>query len=323
MLPSGDRLALLRSSLMSAGAQSYVDVEALDEATRTIGWSMTFRQLDTGAGAADSLIVQRGSLILNAEYFSPGVHISAHAPARAVAFVVPVTTGGRDLAHGDVLGENDFLFFSPGSEMEIVTKGSAGDLSITLSADEFESLREGLYPELDSYPLTHSMVLEGTRSMHQRIEEGILSASTGQVADPESLSLLLARVLSTIADPRTRRSADPRERLRVVSRAVEMIEERYQDSIRLEDLCRHAHAGARTLQRAFVERFGVTPMGYLKTRRLGAARSLLAKRRPEELSVSEAARLCGFTHLGCFSVEYRRFFGESPRQTLRRSPSFR
>ena len=102
----------------------------------------------------------------------------------------------------------------------------------------------------------------------------------------------------------------------VVERAVEYIEEHLEQSIRLEELCRHARVGVRVLQRVFSERLDVSPIEYVKVRRLTAARRLLLAGDGPETTVSAIARKCGFAHLGRFSVDYRQHFGESPRRTL-------
>ena len=61
-----------------------------------------------------------------------------------------------------------------------------------------------------------------------------------------------------------------------------------------------------------------SPMRYLKQLRLNRARMLLRKGSHEVTSVSECAHFAGFSHLGRFSADYRRTFGESPSQTLDR-----
>ena len=60
---------------------------------------------------------------------------------------------------------------------------------------------------------------------------------------------------------------------------------------------------------------------YIKARRLNAARRALAAAGPKRFSVTRIAMENGFTHLGRFSVDYRRHFGASPKQTLARRAS--
>jgi len=63
---------------------------------------------------------------------------------------------------------------------------------------------------------------------------------------------------------------------------------------------------------------GTSPMRYLRTARFGKVREALRRAEPEE-SITEIAARWGFSHMGRFSVEYRRRFGETPSTTLRRA----
>ena len=66
---------------------------------------------------------------------------------------------------------------------------------------------------------------------------------------------------------------------------------------------------------------GVSPMRYLCDARFEKVREALARAQPGD-SVTTIAMSWGFSHLGRFSVEYRRRFGESPSDTLKRRRRF-
>ena len=76
----------------------------------------------------------------------------------------------------------------------------------------------------------------------------------------------------------------------------------------------------RTLEASFREEFGVTPVRYLRVRRMNEARRELVTTAPGTGTVTAIATRHGFDELGRFSVEYRQLFGESPRETLREAP---
>ena len=68
-----------------------------------------------------------------------------------------------------------------------------------------------------------------------------------------------------------------------------------------------------TLRRGFRELFGTTVVGYLTLLRMEQAEKLL---REGELSISEIANLVGYSHLGNFSVAFKRQFGITPSQCI-------
>lgn len=85
----------------------------------------------------------------------------------------------------------------------------------------------------------------------------------------------------------------------------------------VEDLARHAGVSVRALQEGFRRQLGTTPMEYVRSCRLEAAHRALRAADPSEASVTDLATAAGFTHLGRFSVDYRKRFGCSPSATLR------
>jgi AraC-like DNA-binding protein len=84
------------------------------------------------------------------------------------------------------------------------------------------------------------------------------------------------------------------------------------------DLCRAAAVGERTLEYAFKEVLGLSPMAYLTRLRLHCARRTLLSATPRSTTVSVEALRWGFWHFGEFSRAYKACFGEAPSETLRR-----
>jgi len=74
----------------------------------------------------------------------------------------------------------------------------------------------------------------------------------------------------------------------------------------------------RSVYRAFRRYRDYTPMEFLLNVRIRLARKKLLQAIPGSM-VTAIAYECGFTHLGRFSNEYKRCFGEKPGETLQRS----
>jgi transcriptional regulator GlxA family with amidase domain len=89
------------------------------------------------------------------------------------------------------------------------------------------------------------------------------------------------------------------------------------DPVRVADLARIAGVSVRTLYRTAARHLGGPPMAHLRRARLREVRRRLLTPAPAE-TVTSAATECGFFHLGRFAALYRREFGESPSETLRR-----
>jgi AraC-like DNA-binding protein len=87
------------------------------------------------------------------------------------------------------------------------------------------------------------------------------------------------------------------------------------ERLMLTDLEKVSGSSARNLQYAFQQRFGCTPMQWIREERL-----LMARRALQDLcasdSISEVAIMHGFMNPGVFSAYYKRRFGELPSATV-------
>ena len=118
-----------------------------------------------------------------------------------------------------------------------------------------------------------------------------------------------------------REIAKPRQGL--VHDCCRFMKGRLGHQVNLEDLCHLVAVSPRTLEYAFKEVLGTSPISWYRTLRFAAARHTLLFAEPRKTSVTEVATRFSFWHLGRFSGEYRTRFGESPSITLqrgRRSP---
>ena len=107
----------------------------------------------------------------------------------------------------------------------------------------------------------------------------------------------------------------PTVRSRALRLALDYIEANADSAPTVRDICRASGASYRTLNYAFVERFGVAPKQYLQAVRLEGARKDLRRFGPRS-AIADIANTWGFWHLGQFAADYRRQFGELPSETL-------
>ena len=84
------------------------------------------------------------------------------------------------------------------------------------------------------------------------------------------------------------------------------------------DLCETFQVNERTVQRAFMECYGVSPKQYLLALRLNKVRKELYREVHSHGKIVDIANRWGFWHMGSFAQLYRRQFGELPSETLRR-----
>jgi len=87
----------------------------------------------------------------------------------------------------------------------------------------------------------------------------------------------------------------------------------------MSELCAAAKASERTLQYAFQNIMGMSPLTFLHRLRLHRARDELRKANSGSTTVTDVAMNWGFWHFGDFSRAYRNCFGETPSSTLKQA----
>lgn len=104
-----------------------------------------------------------------------------------------------------------------------------------------------------------------------------------------------------------------------VKRVEHYIEEHAHEPITVGDLAEFAGVSTRSLFSGFRRFRNISPMHYLKEVRLRRVRDELLKAQSSSGTVTAVAFRWGFSHLGHFTTDYKRRFGETPSETLMRS----
>ncbi|MCP4863120.1 MAG: AraC family transcriptional regulator [Alteromonas sp.] len=106
-------------------------------------------------------------------------------------------------------------------------------------------------------------------------------------------------------------------------RCFEIIDSYIQDNIKkdvsVEELASVSRVSKRTLYNLFAKYRSITPMSYIKQKKLSEVRRLLQTKEGAIRNVTEVAMDYGFIHLGRFSGDYKKTFGELPSETLRKT----
>ncbi len=102
-----------------------------------------------------------------------------------------------------------------------------------------------------------------------------------------------------------------------VKRVGEFIDANADRPITIGDLSAHAGVSTRSLFAGFKKYRNTTPMAHLRFVRMQRAHRDMQTPLDKNTTVTEIALNWGFAHLGRFTAEYRRMFGESPSETLR------
>lgn len=155
----------------------------------------------------------------------------------------------------------------------------------------------------------------------------IMSTEAHPLRNPLAFEQFESTLLNALiyGQPNSVRNSMTRERRPLapfyVRRVEEYIRAHLQEPLTIERLAEFGNVSPSTLFAAFKHCHGVTPMVFVRQLRLERVRMDLigaeAGNGPGRSSVTDIALKWGFAHLGRFSMEYKRAFGESPSESLR------
>jgi AraC family ethanolamine operon transcriptional activator len=241
----------------------------------------------------------------------------SEAPWRSHGLELPVNSLFGVDVHGDV-------------HFTIPANVNFAVVFLPLPALEQWALRLGWHG-FDGELLPHSNVVltnprssEGLRRYLRRLfalaeqrQDRLLSPERQELIRDDLIPLLLEALGSGPAA--NTRLIRPPARIDIVKDAQRWLHANPSAPITLADLCREVHASRRTLLQGFQDHLGMGPMAYVKILRLHGMRRWLLQAEPGEIQIGAAAETWGFHNSGHFAADYRRLFGEAPRDTLRRS----
>jgi len=229
----------------------------------------------------------------------------------------------------------DRLLASPsGIEVEFVVSAGYESVSFLLRPEEVRAHLRGRHCE-DEARLPRGVELltpspAAARGLYQwgrrltdmaaRQPEVFDMPQTQSAVQVELLETLLATLRSVVQVESVPSDLTRQAHSRIVQIAEDYVLSRTADRLHVTDLCKAAEVSERTLQYAFREVMGMTPVAYLTRLRLHRVRQALRLATHASTTVTKEAIRWGFWHFGDFSRAYKDCFGELPSDTLRRPP---
>lgn len=177
--------------------------------------------------------------------------------------------------------------------------------------------------------IQHALVLTGKADhpLH-RITQGLLNSSKANASEIElegQALTLVVEILKTVhcsKDFIQKQTPGSNAQSPITLRICQYIEQflaesHPQTNIDLRQLVKDLGLSVSTAQRQFKQDFKVTIMEYIRTQRLNRARDELLR----GLSIGEVAYTAGYTHTSNFSLAFKKYFGVSPGDLVKRKCS--
>lgn len=271
-------------------------------------------------------------------HISHGWHSRAATPSAGVAVMIPTGVQPLLVSLGTVepilRPPFDLLYLPAGGEPLVRTSGFSG-WRVHLDGDRLCQLALELaqhrVPPAKMRRRLQQMTLLQPRfsperelvlSMVQMLGLGhqppLAPQLLAQLGTDRIIQRLLAMVLcrDLIEPGRTTTTAPALGRAAIVDDLLAWIDERLDQPLQLADLAARSGYSHRSLRNIFHERYGCSPMQWIRQRRLSKARMRLLDPRPGD-TVAGVAVAMGYRHTSQFSRDFHALHGVRPSELLR------
>lgn len=300
------------------------DIEELSQAFEGIGCSII--QLSAGSCHGRIFAIQMMGLNLFRVTVNCSVYTLGSKSADGIIFSTVLTAPvGNIISHKTALPQQALFGFDSTRELNLITPEQIDLAVIVVSGAQFQKTLQDLDREdLDPHFFKRNYIQpteEAQRALQAYLQQTFHLASTNPRLLQRSQKLLkgdllplLINCLHTEVSPRLR--IHPFRRSVIVQQAEDFIMAHLDQPLTLQDLCKSVTASKSALSYGFQEIFGMSPMAYLKIRRLNGVHHALKQSNLKTDTVLSVANRYGFWHMGHFSQDYKQMFGELPSKTL-------
>ncbi len=323
------RTAQNQSDLLATETRRFTDVSEMNEAYRGRA-DVRFIQKAPDTATATSRLTSIGPLqVQQFSWTGKLITEAANASNRTTLFI-PEPQERPTFISGEHLNAARVMLYGPHSEHFGEMSGRSRSTQLFLPEGMLE---QAIAARLQKDPMKlaskRRLLNPGRVAMHslrQLIVEltQIIDNDEDAGVEPVCTSSLINNLVDRIAETLCRDSSlasTTHHQLHasgcLLTRVRDISEESGRESIQLYELCKELGVSARTLQIAFKQAYGISPMRYLKLRRLHTARERLVTTSAAEMSIKRAALESGFFDRSRFAEDFKKLFGHLPSQTPR------
>lgn len=300
-----------------------VDSSQIADWSSESGWDIEYQQVVRGKFDAWFSVLSCDRLLFTNQFCNRGLIIRGCPGEDMIALVIPVNGGRLGTYEGIPLGSTDAIFLLPGDERILCTPDNLRVSTIGIPFRFLESALQQydhkylpqILPTSRSLPLPPALMRFFTDTVSMLTAPDSSTLICNGVLECESrIVQATVEFISALKDnPNKNRRIDNRRKY--VRLAQEYIELHLQDVVSISNAAENLNITTRTLQMAFQEVLGVSPVQYLRSRRLNRIRQQLIDNQRGHKTITELAFENGLYHLGRLARDYKTMFGELPSQT--------
>lgn len=307
--------------------------DVLEQASALPFWSQDYTQLDKGQFSGSITSIACEGVQIFREAMNRSVDELASAPPDSYVIGLPTIIEGEALWSGSKLSKNSLITLDVNDELLFRTSHSSEITAAVISEERLEEYAErvekvdlrpmmtkvnpveALPPEIQSRLLATLYI--GTEHLAKNIEQGISHPHSWRHFEDSVLNICVQALIA--ASNNNSRHHEYRVHRYIVKSVRDLTLAQNLDPLTIGDICTTLNISRRTLNHAFQQVLGITPVAYMRNIRLHKIRAELQYKSQQINNIACVASHWGFWHMSLFSRYYRELFGECPSETLERS----
>jgi len=284
------------------------------------GWSIKHPQPEVGQSAVQPFAWKRGQISIMCESLNRCLQAVEASPPGMLALLVP-DSNQRMLFNGQWLDESQMIVAHTSNEIQL---GASRESQFFCMQVPKHLVMNGFSnPEMwqeknlklnsvrvisDNVAIAHLRRLLLLSKVPRHTDNWLLTTEQSLVANLQHLLAFHCMNSTELTDRVSFRRAF---RLTLLDL---YLESHLQDQIPMSKMTEIVCMSERSFERFFKSEFDMTPTCHIKSRRLERARKDLAKKKIHPKPIAQIAMDNGFRHLGRFSTNFRKHFGQTPSQ---------
>lgn len=292
---------------------------------------MTSTQLSQGKFKGELAIAQFGCLQFIYASTNQAIQIVGGKPPNTLVFGTPLTSqNGELVAHNQRLHQNVLFGFDPTRETRVITQKTCQVGIVSVSTDTLSQYAEQMeskqfndaFFQRNVIPIAPTKLGNFKAYLQQLFH--LLPTNPTWLQQPQTQKLIVEDCLPLLIDTlrfdgeRSASRIPTLRRYQMVKAVEDFLMANIARPLTLKDLYTVVKTSPRALSYGVQDLFAMSPMAYLKVTRLNGVRRVLKACDPHLTTVSRIATHWGFWSMGHFSRDYKRLFGESPSETLKK-----
>ncbi len=308
-------------------SQSHNNFETFYE--DSLRWTLEFKKLCNTKFSGKIDLVDVGTVQVGKVKLNGKIEQSGLTPKGYRTLVIPSNNSQPFNWLNKDVNSNDLLIFSTQGDLKAISFDAFHNYIISIEENLFDEIMNqykliNLGRKLDS----SEKVIQSNRGFLIYIQTYLEMVFDQLRREPElihSTSFLYSiqhglplKILSFL-DGKELLVTDSRSRKRdiAIEKCKNYVAEHTLNDISLTRLTEISDVSERTIELAFLERYGLTPVAYINAIKFNEARNTILTPSNKEL-ISDVAKRIGFNHMGQFSAGYKKLFGELPSETTLR-----